>query len=354
MGHQHVTDMDGSAAPVKTGRPPATFGHDSDHDAFGAEQAKRFAGWFDALVENIGLVIRGKSEVVRLVLQCLLARGHVLIEDNPGLAKTRLAKAIARSVDAEFSRIQFTPDLLPSDVIGVSIFHPERREFQFKQGPLFANFVLADEINRATPKTQSALLEAMAEHQITVDGTTYALPLPFLVIATQNPIEMQGTFPLLEAQMDRFAVRTGLGYPDRDDEILIMLDALRGSEPEQLEPVMTAEHMQDMIDAVRDVYVAPSLLEYIQNVVADTRKLPELKLGASPRAAVQLARLAQARAASCGRHYAIYDDVKALIRPTLCHRLMLRAEAAIQGTTAEGLLDRIVAAVPPPRDPPAR
>ena len=347
MSTQHVVHAtDAASRSVSNGQ--------SGRDGFGAEQASRLAGWFEALVENVCLMIRGKQDVVRLVLQCLLSQGHVLIEDNPGTAKTRLAKAIARSIDGKFSRIQFTPDLLPSDLIGVPIYHPDRREFEFRPGPIFANIVLADEINRASPKTQSALLEAMAEQHTTVDGVSHPMPPPFLVIATQNSIEMQGTYTLPEAQLDRFAVRTGVGYADHTHELQIVLDALRGTEPEQLHPIMSAEHMQHMIDAVRGVYVAPTLIKYIVTVVQATRSLPELRLGASSRAQVQLARLSQARAASQARHYVTIDDVKALIRPALGHRLMLRPEAAIQGATAGGLLDRIIAEVPVPREPPGR
>jgi MoxR-like ATPase len=319
-------------------------------EPMGPEVARRVAGVFDQLVGNVARMIVGKDEVVRLVLQCLLAGGHCLIEDNPGTAKTRLAKAVARSIDGQFSRIQFTPDLLPSDVTGVPIFHPDRRDFEFRPGAVFANIVLADEINRASPKTQSAMLEAMAESQTTVDGVTHPMPTPFLVIATQNSVEMQGTYPLAEAQLDRFAIRTSIGYPQFSDEVRIVGDGMARLMPETLQPVVAANDLQQMIQSAADVYVSPSLVEYMVTLASETRGLASLRLGASSRAVVQLAQVAQARALSEGRHFATADDIKALVKPTLGHRLLLRPEAAIQGETTEGLLDELLAAVPVPRE----
>lgn len=316
----------------------------------GPESARRIAQAFTSLVDNVTTMVVGKESTVRLVLQCLLAGGHVLIEDNPGTAKTRMAKAIARSIEGEFSRIQFTPDLLPSDVTGVPIYHPDRRDFEFRRGAVFANIVLADEINRSSPKTQSALLEAMAEGQTTVDGVTHPMPRPFLVIATQNSIEMQGTYPLAEAQLDRFAIRTTIGYPGFTDEVRIVRDGMARLEPDSLNPVLTADELQRMIGAAATVYVAPSLVEYMVILASETRDQASLRLGASSRAIIQLAHLVQSRAVSEGRHFATAEDVKALVKATLGHRILLRPEAAIQGATTDELLDDLMASVPVPRE----
>ena len=274
-------------------------------------------------------VIEGKAEAVRLALTVLLAEGHVLIEDVPGVGKTMLAKALARSTDCSVRRIQFTPDLLPSDITGVSAFNQERRDFEFKPGPVFANIVVGDEINRASPKTQSALLECMEERQVTVDGTTYPLAPPFMVIATQNPIEMEGTYPLPEAQRDRFTARISMGYPSAESE-LAMLDAHGSSSPlEALEPVARAEDMRELIAAVRKVHVADALKQYVIKLVTATRSTPELRLGASPRATLHLLRASRARAALDGRDFVIPDDVQALALPVLAHRLLPSAEALV-------------------------
>ncbi|WP_426566789.1 AAA family ATPase [Angustibacter sp. McL0619] len=326
----------------------------SDHppsQEFGPEQAAWVQSRFQAVFDNVRSMVVGKDDTVALVLQCLLAGGHVLIEDNPGTAKTRLAKAVARSIDGSFSRIQFTPDLLPSDVTGVPIFHPERREFEFRPGAVFANIVLADEINRASPKTQSALLEAMAERQTTVDGTTYPMPKPFLVLATQNSVEMQGTYPLAEAQLDRFTIRTSIGYPGFAHEMQIVNDGMSRREPEDLQHVISASELYEIHSAIAGVFVAPTLVEYMVNIAARTRQLPDLRLGSSSRAVVQLAQLVQARAASQGRHFATADDVKVLVPAAFCHRLLLRPEAAIQGQTAQSLLDDVLLELPVPREP---
>jgi len=294
-------------------------------------------------------VIEGKAEAVRLALTVLLAEGHVLIEDVPGVGKTMLAKALARSTDCSVRRIQFTPDLLPSDITGVSAYNQERREFEFKPGPVFANIVVGDEINRASPKTQSALLECMEERQVTVDGTTYPLAPPFMVIATQNPIEMEGTYPLPEAQRDRFTARISMGYPSAESE-LAMLDAHGSSSPlEALEPVARAEDMRELIAAVRGVHVADALKQYVIRLVTATRSAPELRLGASPRATLHLLRASRARAALDGRDFVIPDDVQALALPVLAHRLLPSAEALVARQLPEQVLAAIVGQVPLPQ-----
>jgi MoxR-like ATPase len=294
-------------------------------------------------------VIEGKAEAVRLGLTVLLAEGHVLIEDVPGVGKTMLAKALAKSTDCSVRRIQFTPDLLPSDITGVSAYNQERREFEFKPGPAFANIVVGDEINRASPKTQSALLECMEERQVTVDGTTYPLAAPFMVIATQNPIEMEGTYPLPEAQRDRFTARISMGYPSAEAE-LAMLEAHGSSSPlEALEPVAGAEDMRDLIAAVRKVHVADVLKQYVISLVTATRSSPELRLGASPRATLHLLRASRARAALDGRDFVIPDDVQTLALPVLAHRLLPSAEALVARQLPEQVLAAIVGQVPLPQ-----
>ena len=294
-------------------------------------------------------VIDGKADAVRLALIVLLAEGHLLIEDVPGVGKTMLAKALARSIDCSVRRVQFTPDLLPSDITGVNAYNQERREFEFKPGPVFANIVVGDEINRASPKTQSALLESMEERQVTVDGTTYPLEAPFLVIATQNPIEMEGTYPLPEAQRDRFTARISIGYPTAAAE-LEMLDTHGSSSPlDSLKPVATAVDVRQLIGAVRGVLVTAQVKEYIIALAAATRSAPELRLGASPRAALQLLRASRARAALDGRDYVIPDDIQALIVPVFAHRLLPTAEALVERHLPEQVVARIVAQTPLPR-----
>ena len=294
-------------------------------------------------------VIEGKSDAVRLALTVLLAEGHVLIEDVPGVGKTMLAKALARSTGCSVRRIQFTPDLLPSDITGVSAYNQERREFEFKPGPVFANIVVGDEINRASPKTQSALLECMEERQVTVDGRTYTLTPPFMVIATQNPIEMEGTYPLPEAQRDRFTARISMGYPSAESE-LAMLDAHGSSSPlDTLEPVARAEDIRDLITAVRAVHVAEALKQYVIRLVAATRTSPDLRLGASPRATLHLLRAGRARAALDGRDFVIPDDMQALALPVLAHRLLPSAEAVVTRQPPEQVLAAIVDRVPLPQ-----
>ena len=294
-------------------------------------------------------VIDGKADAVRLALIVLLAEGHLLIEDVPGVGKTMLAKALAKSIDCSVRRVQFTPDLLPSDITGVNAYNQERREFEFKPGPVFANIVVGDEINRASPKTQSALLESMEERQVTVDGTTYPLEAPFLVIATQNPIEMEGTYPLPEAQRDRFTARISIGYPTAAAE-LEMLDTHGSSSPlDSLKPVATATDVRQLIAAVRGVLVTGQVKEYIIALAAATRSAPELRLGASPRAALQLLRASRARAALDGRDYVIPDDIQALIVPVFAHRLLPTAEALVERHLPEQVVAKIVAQTPLPR-----
>jgi MoxR-like ATPase len=307
-----------------------------------------FASSFQSIVENIDQVIQGKEGEVRLALVCLVAEGHLLIEDVPGVGKTMLAKAIARSVDCSFRRIQFTPDLLPTDVTGVNVFNQEQGDFEFKPGAIFANIVLGDEINRASPKTQSALLESMEERQVTVDGVTYHLGTPFMVIATQNPIEHEGTYPLPQAQLDRFMIRLALGYPSPESEAGILTTHGIASTLEDISPVTDARGMSDLIMMAREVHVAPALQHYIVALVKATRDHSELYLGASPRASLMLLRASRAMAASEGRDYVTPDDVKALVVPVLTHRLMVSADAAMGGRTAFAILGEIQREVPVP------
>jgi MoxR-like ATPase len=310
--------------------------------------AERCAARVTDLRNNVATVIKGKPDVIDLALVCLLAEGHLLVEDVPGVGKTRLAQAVAASVDAVWQRVQFTPDLLPSDVTGVTIYHQGTGKFEFHPGPVFGNIVLADEINRASPRTQAALLEVMEERQVTVDGQGRKVPRPFMVIATQNPIDMDGTYPLPEAQLDRFLMRTSVGYPDHRSEIDILLGQKAGGPLGHLRPVVSLEDAEALVGAVHRVHAAPEVCEYLVRIVAATRTMSELRLPVSPRGSVGLLRAAQARALTKGRPFVTPDDVKALVVPVLAHRLVLTAEAALAGHTPERLLERAVASVPVP------
>jgi MoxR-like ATPase len=312
----------------------------------------------ERVVANVERVIVGKHQEVRLALVSLLCRGHLLIEDVPGTGKTMLAKAIARSLGCSFRRIQFTPDLLPSDVTGLSIFNQKTHEFEFRPGPIMAQVVLADEINRATPKTQSSLLECMEERQATIDGTTYKMPDPFIVIATQNPIEYEGTFALPEAQLDRFMLRIRLGYPQPIEEIVILDEQKRAHPLEELEEVLPVEELRDLQAAVREIYVDSTVSDYIVRVVNGTRTHPDVYLGASPRGSLALYRAGQAMAALLGRDYVIPDDIKLLAEPALAHRLIIKTSSTIHdvqpGQVVRELLDStpVEAVRPQPRSAP--
>jgi MoxR-like ATPase len=300
------------------------------------------------IVSNIEHVIEGKTSTVRLALAVMLAEGHLLIEDVPGVGKTKLAKALARSIDCSVRRIQFTPDLLPSDVTGVSVYNQENHDFEFKPGAVFANLVVGDEINRASPKTQSALLECMEERQVTVDGTTYELQTPFMVIATQNPIEMEGTYPLPEAQRDRFTARLAMGYPEPRAE-MAMLDGHGEHDPlNDLRPVSDAAEVRALSDACRHVHVSDLVKQYVIELATATRHSPDLRLGASPRASLQMLRTARAIAALDGREYVLPDDIQSLAVPVLAHRLLPTAEAQIGRRSTEDIVLDLLARVPVP------
>jgi len=306
----------------------------------------------DRVVANVERVIVGKHHEVQLALVALLCRGHLLIEDVPGTGKTVLAKAIARSLGCTFRRIQFTPDLLPSDVTGLSIYNQKTVEFEFRPGPIMSQVVLADEINRATPKTQSALLECMEERQATIDGISHQMPDPFLVIATQNPIEYEGTFALPEAQLDRFMLRLRLGYPTPTEEIVILDEQKRVHPLDDLAEVLAVAELREMQTAVREIYVDASVSEYIVRLVNATRTHPDVYLGASPRGSIALYRAGQARAALLGRDYVIPDDVKALAGPALAHRLIIKTSSSIREVDSETVVRELLETVPV--DAPAR
>lgn len=302
----------------------------------------------EAIVENVQKVIVGKNLALRLGLIGLMCRGHVLIEDVPGVGKTMLAKSLARSTGCSFSRIQFTPDLLPSDIMGISIFNQKTGDFEFRKGPLHAQVVLADEINRATPKTQSALLEAMEEHQVTVDGVTHPLPTPFMVVATENPVEYEGTFPLPEAQLDRFTLRIRLGYPSFDQEISILESQQTAHPFEALRAVAAPEQVTRLQDDTRTIYVDPLVKQYIVGLADATRTHNDISLGASPRASLSLQRASQALALLNGRDYVLPDDVKELAGPVLAHRLILTASARMSGVDGYRIVQRVIEETPVP------
>ncbi|HEX2324091.1 MAG TPA: MoxR family ATPase [Chloroflexota bacterium] len=329
------------SAPPSTTPPPA-----APEGGPPTEEIKTVA---ERIVTNVERVIVGKHAEVELALISLLCGGHILIEDVPGVGKTMLARSLAKSVGCTFKRIQFTPDLLPSDVTGVTIYNQKTGEFEFRPGPVMAQIVLADEINRATPKTQSALLESMEEHQVTVDGETYTLPSPFLVMATQNPIEYEGTFPLPEAQLDRFMMRINLGYPSRGDEITILASQLQSHPIEDIGQVISAEELQSLQQRVRAVYVdRPLIMQYIVDVATATREHQEVYLGASPRGSLSLTQASQARAALHGRDFVIPDDVKALAPATLAHRLIVSPAARIRNVDTRIIVQEILDTVPVP------
>ena len=307
-----------------------------------------FAERFRAIEANVEKVVQGKHREIRLALAALMAEGHILIEDVPGVGKTMLAKAIARSIDCSFRRIQFTPDLLPTDVTGVNVFNQERGDFEFKPGAIFANIVLGDEINRASPKTQSALLESMEEQQVTIDTQTYKLGVPFMVIATQNPIEHEGTYPLPEAQLDRFMMRLGIGYPSADVEAEILAThGVRSTLPD-IGAVTDALAVREMIERAREVHVSGDVRRYIVDLVEVTRRHPDLYLGASPRASIMLLRAARSMAAAEERDFVIPDDVKRLVLPVLSHRVIVTADAVMGGKTSTMVLQELLTEVTVP------
>ncbi|MEX5635996.1 AAA family ATPase [Parafrankia sp. FMc2] len=305
---------------------------------------------FEDVVANIEQVIRGKRAAVELAVVCLFAEGHLLVEDVPGLGKTTLARCLAASVNAGCHRVQFTPDLLPADITGTNVFNQRTGEFRFRPGPVFANLVIGDEINRASPKTQSALLEVMEERHVTVDGTRYPVPLPYMVIATQNPVDMDGTYALPEAQLDRFLMRLRIGYPTLDAELEILEGRQVGRRVEDLRPVMRAEDVVTHAERTLGIHVAPEMRRYIVRVVAATRTRHDVvRLGASPRGSVALLRAAQVRAASAGRTFVTPDDVQILAGPVLAHRLVLSPEAELRRVSAEDVVAEVVDSVPSPR-----
>ncbi len=327
---------------------PATMNDGETRGRLAPRDVERIRDAAERLRENVERVIVGHRDVVDLVLVALLCEGHILLEDVPGTGKTTLAKAIARSLDCSFRRIQFTPDLMPSDITGITYYNQKLGEFVFREGPLLAQVILADEINRATPRTQAALLEAMEERQLTVEGTTVRMPAPFIVIATQNPVELEGTFPLPEAQLDRFLLRLRIGYPSEDDEDRILQRFESANPLEALQPVIAAPTLLELAASLRHLYVAPGVRRYIVRLVQATRAEPAFELGGSPRATLALFRAARARAAIEGRDFVLPDDAKALVPQVLGHRVILSTQARLRGRDAEALLAEVVERVPAP------
>jgi MoxR-like ATPase len=311
--------------------------------------ADEFAGHFHALAGNIERVVIGKREVVELALVCLLAGGHLLVEDVPGVGKTTLARSLTASLGASWQRVQFTPDLLPSDITGVTVYNQATGAFEFHPGPVFANVVLGDEINRASPKTQSALLEVMEERAVTVDGRRRPVPSPFMVIATQNPVDADGTYALPEAQLDRFLMRIAIGYPAPDAEMAILTGTPPGRALEALPAVAATAELAELIEVAARAHVAAEIARYVIRIVAATRSRPDLRLGASPRASLGLLAAARVRAMAAGRGYVVPDDVRALAGPVLAHRLLLTAEAELQGRTGASIMAEVLAGVPVPQ-----
>ncbi len=313
------------------------------------EQASWFADIAERIVANVEHVVLGKSYVIRLSLTALLSEGHLLLEDVPGTGKTSMARALAQSIRGTTTRVQFTPDLLPGDITGMTVYDQRSGDFEFHRGPVFATIVLADEINRASPKTQSALLEVMEEGHVTIDGVTHPVTAPFLVIATQNPIEQAGTYRLPEAQLDRFLMKTAIGYPDHAATVRI-LDAAGGPRAAVLEPVVELDVVRDLISVARTVHIDPVITDYVARLVDATRSHPDVRLGASVRGALALVRCAKTFAAMQGRHYVVPDDVKALAEPVLAHRLGLDPESEFDGVTAPTVIQQIVVETAPPSD----
>jgi MoxR-like ATPase len=314
------------------------------------QQAEWFAKTFDELTQNMEQAVLGKRHVVRLALTCLLSEGHILLEDFPGTGKTMLARALANTVQGSHARIQFTPDLLPSDVVGVTVYDQHKGSFEFHQGPIFHSIVLADEINRASPKTQSALLEVMEENHVTIDGVPHSVGRPFLVIATQNPIEQAGTYRLPEAQLDRFLMKAAMGYPDKSATMELLVNAKVRDRASLVTPVITAKTIAQMSGLADDVYVDPAVISYVAELAEESRRQPHVRLGLSPRGCLALIRVAKTWAAADGRDHVLPDDIRELAQPVLCHRLLLDAEAQFSGITVDEIISQLLDSVSPPTD----